>query len=345
MSKFIFVVCAIFLLFAAVYPQQESDLEKSQLRGKVKSIEAYRVSFDAEKGWANRQLWLTESYNTDGNIIERAVFQDGKISSKTVSFYDARGRQIGNDSYSAALDKTMSAPSKTVLVLDDSGHTVELKVYAMKSPETVDVLHKFKYDSKGNQIERDYGRSGKSVVSFDAGNNETSVTHYNGEGRIYGKTFTEYDAQNRRIKLIIHRDGMFYHDARLRYEISYVYDERGRIIEQITKEFNVEPNVTTSHAPEPGRIVYKYDEARHGKEKSVFTSDGYLKEKSVILSDERGNEIGFDCSDFTLQTCRRVVEYQYDNQGNWISKTSQSRSGAGQPLQPNFREERIFNYY
>lgn len=345
MPKFVFAVFAACLLLAPIHPQKKSDLEKSPLRGKIQRIETFRMSFDAAKGWSNRQPWLAENYNADGNTAERTVYQDGKLSSKVVFFYDARGRKIGDDSYSAGLDPTMTVPSKTELILDAAGNTVELKVYARNSPDIVDVSHKFKYDARGNQIERDYGRSGKSVITFDDGNNETSVINYNVEGVIYGKALTEYDEQNRRVKLTLYRDGLFYKDARLRYEISYGYDERGRVVQQITRRFNAEPNVIASHSPEAGKIVFKYDDANRAKEKSTYTADGYLREKSITIADERGNEIGFDCRGFELESCRSILEYQYDDQRNWISKTYQSRDGAGMALKSYFREERIITYY
>lgn len=345
MSKLVCLIFIFCLFYTSAFSQKKSDLEKSAIRGKVKKIESFRMSFDAEKGWVNRQRWLIENFNADGNITERELFQDGQISSKTVSFYDARGRNIGNNSYSAALDKTLSRPSRSELLLDEAGNTIELKIYSRNSPDSVDVLHKFKYDARGNQIERDYGRGGKSVLIFDEKNNPISIVSSNGDGIINGKTFTEYDALNRAVKTIIHRDGMFYKDARLRYEISFKYDDQGRIVERMTKEIDPEPNVIISHAPEPGKTLYKYDDAKRAKQIITYTSDGYLKEKSIVISDERGKEIGFDCSSYELETCRLVLKYEYDSQGNWISKTSQAREVVGLDLKSYFREERVIAYY
>lgn len=346
MLRFLFLTVAVCLFFTpgTVYSQKKSDLEKLQIHGKVKKIETFTSSFDGEKGWTNRLPWITEIYNPDGNTIERIVYQNGQLYNKVVSFYDARGRNTGNDSFSSFLDKTFTVPSKTQFVLDDAGNISELRVFSREDGAKVDILHRFKYDARANQIERDYGASGKSVITFDENNNEIGSINYNGKGAVYGKTSTEYDDRNRKTKLTIYGHGMFYEDARLRYEISYQYDARGRIVEQETKEFNVEPNVSHSHAPEPGKVIYRYDDPKRAKETARYTSDGYLKNKSFTIFDERGNEIGFECVDADLKTCKRMLEYEYDAQGNWTRKTTLGREYIGGAPRPYHAELRSISY-
>src|SRR5690242_11147647 len=118
MRKNLFLFLIFSLLFSmSVYSQKKTDLDKVEIKGKAKKIEYFTSSFDEQKGWTNRRPWIAETYNSDGNILERIVFQDGEISSKIVSLYDSNGRNVGNDSYSAFLDKTMSVPTRTEFVL------------------------------------------------------------------------------------------------------------------------------------------------------------------------------------------------------------------------------------
>src|SRR6476620_7957460 len=119
MSKISILFLSFTMLFSvSVYSQKKTDLEKIEFRGRAKKIQYFNTYLDEQTGWTNRQPWIAETYNSDGNILERIVFQDGEISSKVVSLYDEKGRNVGDDSFSASLDKTLSVPTRTEFVLD-----------------------------------------------------------------------------------------------------------------------------------------------------------------------------------------------------------------------------------
>jgi YD repeat-containing protein len=315
-----------------------------QIHGKVKKIDYFNVQYDEQKGWINRRPWISEFYNQNGNITERSVFHDNQMSSRVVTHYDAKGRKISDDSYSAFIDKTMTIPLRTELILDNAGRVLETKVFS-RNGDKIDVFHNFKYDERGNQIERNYGTGGRVLAVYDAHNNETSTISYSGTGVVTGRTFSEHDNRRRRVKLVIHTDGMFRKEAVLRFEIRFKYDAKSRIIEKQTFEFNAEPNVTLSHAPEPGKILYIYDDDKKTMETVKYTSEGYVKEKLVTIFDDRGKESGFNCESADFETCKQILKYQYDAQGNWIRKTRSGRRFFGDDLRPYQAEERVISYY
>jgi hypothetical protein len=339
MRKFTLIILGICILFLqTIYSQKKSDLEKLEIHGKVKKIEYFILHFD--NGWSNRKPWIVEIYNTDGNIVERSVFQDGQISSKVVSFYDSRGRNTGNDSFSSFLNKNLSTSSKTELILDAKGNVVTMKVYSALSNDKPDLEYTYKYDTRGNEIERNYGKAiGKSVITFDKNNNKTSEMNYNGEGVVYNKNFTEYNKKNQKTKLSI------YERETLRYEIRYMYDEKDRLSDIETREFNIVPNVHYSHAPEAGKVIYTYDEKR----KISWTTKFLLNEtpipNSTTIFNVQKEEIGFYCENGELTTCKTVFEYVLDARNNLVKKICYGRNFYGDTLRPSWAEERVISYY
>jgi hypothetical protein len=339
MRKFTLIILGICILFLqTIYSQKKSNLEKLEIRGKVKKIEYFLLHFD--NAGSNRQPWIVETYNTDGNIVERSVFQDGQISSKVISFYDNRGRNIGNNAFSSSLDKTLTAPSKTELILDATGNVAVMRVYPASDNSKPDLEYTYKYNVRGNEIERNYGKAiGKSVMTFDKNNNKTSETNSNGAGVVYGKNFTEYNEKNQKTKLSI------YDYETLRYEIRYKYDEKERLSEIETHEFNAVPNVRYSHAPEAGKVIYTYNEKRKTSWTTKYLLNGNLLPNSVTISDERGNQIGLSCESGEITTCKTVFEYVFDPQDNLVKKICYRRDFNKGVLQLSWAEERVISYY
>ncbi len=341
MIKFVLTAALVLslLLLQTVYSQKKSDLEQLQIQGKVKNIEYFYLSFDPSNGWSSRKPWISEFYNTNSNIIERTVFRDGQISSQVISFYDARGRNTGNNSFSSASDIAQKIASREELILDAAGNTVQLNVYS-RGGSQIDLTHTYNYDARGNQTERNYGAAvGKSVMTYDENNNETSMLNSNGAGVVYNKNFTEYNEQNRKIKWSIYRDEI------LRYQIQYKYDAKGRLSEVETRELNIVPNMRSSHAPEAGRIVYGYDDKR----KTIWTTkhslNGTPVQNSTTIFNERGEKIGLSCENSESHTCKTVFEYQLDTLGNWTRKTCYGRAFSGDVLSSAWAEERVISYY
>jgi antitoxin component YwqK of YwqJK toxin-antitoxin module len=281
-----------------------------------------------------------ETYNTDGNRIERSVFQDGQISSKVISFYENRGRNIGNDSFSSSLDKTLTTPSKTKLTLNAKGNVVTMKFYSALSNGKPDHEYTYKYDARGNEIELNYGKAkGKSVMTFDKNNNKTSEMYFNGEGVVDNKNFIEYNEKNQETKWSI------YERETLRYEFRYKYDEKGRVSEIETREFNIVPNVHYSDAPEAGKVIYTYDEKRKTSWKTKYLLNGTPIPNSTTIFNEQKEEIGLYCENGELTTCKTVFEYVFDARNNLMKKICYGRSFYGDTLRPSWAEERVISYY
>ena len=151
-----------------------------------------------------------------------------------------------------------------------------------------------------------------------------------------------------------------YQGDTLRYKVISKYDNKSRIIENETVEFNSIPGVYISHAPQPGRVVYNYDDEKRTKEVATYDVGGTLKGRLVYAYDERQNEIGlttFNGDDPTNGDVRdprstskepqnrSLIKIEYDSQGNWTRKTRLIQSDKGGPPQPLTAELRVITYY
>jgi len=52
------------------------------------------------------------------------------------------------------------------------------------------------------------------------------------------------------------------------------YDEKQRIVEKETMEFNAIPELREEYDADPGKVVYTYDDDKRTKEVATYSSDG-----------------------------------------------------------------------
>jgi hypothetical protein len=349
MRKFCALLVLFLLWITPIVAQTKTDKDRNELVGPVKSVEAYLISFNkTDNGIVEaRRRWYTTTYNKDGNISEKFAYdQSGAILEKLVHTYDAKGRSTGYEEYAALLDKTLTIPRHHVYKLNEEGRKVEYIVFA--SQGSVDTRFVYKYDAKGNLIEQQWyahtGQlGGRLVYTFDEKGNETSQTSYQADGSVSWKSISEYDDNGNKTEWIQ------YQGNSLKYKILFSYDSKGRVLEKETAEFNRPPNaLPPSHSPEPGKVVYTYDDDKRTKEETTYNVDGTLKEKVAYAYDERKNEVGrtvFNADGSVKNGDALLMNIEYDSHGNWTRKTRLIQSEKdGQP-QAVHAELRVIAYY
>ncbi|PYS74368.1 MAG: hypothetical protein DMF69_01925 [Acidobacteria bacterium] len=361
------ILCSLWI--TPLLAQTKTDRDRAELVGPVKKVEAYLVDFSIKDGSTvegKRRPWYSTTYNNEGNISEKISYdQTGAILEKLIHTYDGKGRSTGYEEYASMLDKSLTIPRRHVYNLDEEGRKVEYIVFESKG--TVGTRFIYKYDPKGNLIEEHwYGYTGvlggKTVNTFDENGKQTAQASYSGDGTLNWKTISKYDFQGNRTEWIQ------YEGEILRYKVTSSYDSKGRIQENETVEFNGNPNVRASHAPEPGKVVYTYDDGKRTKDVATYGVDGTLKNRLVYTYDERGNEIGrtefsgdgspknFEIQFFDnvndpgsalrgIVSGRALMNIEYDSKGNWTRKTRLIQSEKGGPPQAYHSELRVITYY
>lgn len=330
-----------FLALSIAAAQGRDDKKQHDLVGAVKSVEVGRIEYTLKNGKSVAGKRIPNhkiTFNEDGNKTEEISYDqsNGSITSKTVYAYNKEGRLKSYESYSSAVDKTLSTPQKNDYKLDDKGNVLEQVNYQPDGSPGSRFL--YKYDAKGNKTEELFyswngSRMGKVVNTYDEASHLLTSTSYNEDDSISWKNVATYNAKGNQTEWVQYLTGI------LRYRITYNYDDKNRVIEQETFEYNKPPSLRSSHAPEPGKIVYTYNDAKRTKQVDTYNEDGSLKNKMIYLMDERGNEVGWRTFNANgspkytalhwydnarlLRTLSGIdsANIEYDSKGNWIKRT------------------------
>ncbi len=345
--------CALLVLYlfwiTPIVSQTKIDKDRDELVGPVKRVEAYLIDFvkkDNRIVEGKHRPWYITTYNSEGNISERASYQDGAITGKYVHTYDQNGRSTGYEEYVALLDKTLTIPRRHVYRLDQEGRRIEYIVF--ESDGSIGTRFVYKYDAKGNLSEEQWyahtGQLGGTMVyTFDEKGNQTSQAGYLADGALSSKSISKYDGNGNKT------EWLQYHGNTLRYKILYSYDSKGRILEQETVEFNRAPGaLPPSHSPEPGKVVYTYDDDKRTAEVATYELDGTLKGKVTYTYDERKNEVGrtvINADGSVKNGGSQCMNIEYDSHGNWTRKTRLIQSEKGGQPQAYHAELRVITYY
>lgn len=344
-------LCALLVLcllcVTPIASQTKPDKDRDDLVGPVKRVEAYLSEFVTKDNQSveNKRRWHITTYNTDGNTTEKVLYdQNDKIMARDLYTYDANGRSTGYEEYVLWIDKALTIPRRHVYTLNAAGRRVEYTVF--ESNGTAGTRFVYKYDVKGNLIEQQWyahtGRlGGRTVYTFDEKGNQTSQASYD-EGSLSWKNVSKYDANGN------NTETLQYQGDTLRYKFLNSYDSKGRILEKETVEFNSKPQAFPSHPPQPGKVVYTYDDEKRTKEEATYAVDGTLRRKVTYAYDERNNEIGliiFYAYGPHQNSETRLTNIEYDSHGNWTRKTRFRQPEKGGQPQPFHAELRVITYY
>ena len=342
----------------------KSDVEKAGLAGRVKSVELVRVEYAFKDGRgveSKRGIVRKTIYDEQGRRAEEVMYdQGGSPSARNVYTYDAAGRSTGYEEYNSVLDRSLSKPRRHVYTLDGAGRTVEYTVY--ESDGSVGSRFTYAYDAAGNKTEETFyswqgRRMGRLVYAYDARGHLLTQTSYNEGDEVSWKQVHVYDAEGRKT------ESAQYQGETLRYRFFYKYDAKGRVKEVETREFNAIPNVRTTHAPEPGRVVYTYDDEKRTKEVATYDERGTLKKRMLHSLDEKGNDAGAkelnadgspkaaemrlydENAGLRTVTGTTSAEFVYDARGNWTRKTFLIKPAGAERAEPYWAEFREIVYY
>ena len=342
-------LCLTVLLAAALrvsaQPPELSNARSEGFLGPVKTVEEFVVEYsmvDGKTSALTLRPWRSLRFDRAGNAMETLHYDGkGELRQKLVYTFEASGRPSGYRSFSATpISNRLSYVQDHVYKFDAAGRIYEYAVFeADGKPQT---KFTYTYDGKGPLIEQAWYThigtlGGKSVHTFEPDKRKRIQAHYDADGTQAWLRAEIMDASGR----VTRRE--HYRGTTLKFEISFIYDSKGRLTEQVTRELNSNPNVWVSHEPEPGRLVYSYDDRERTKELLRYDLDGQLLGIEVWRLDEKGNEnewaryyVNWVEQPFVISfhddiskpdspfrnsiSGRKVTEYLYDRHGNWTRK-------------------------
>lgn len=335
MRTFILIILSLFL-FAFIGNKPKNDLEKQNLKGKVKSV--IESTFFAKAGMFGKlqKDGLMDKYkyvfNNAGEETERIKYDT--TSNRDVPIETIIYKYDSNDNLIERYDKRGDS---IVFKYDNSKHVIEEENF-----DSNKLVYKvtYKYDDRGNKIEkREYSHENKlessKVYKFDRSGNETEAyNHYfNIQGTSDSRVTYKYDNRNNKIE----KDS-YEPDSVLKWKGTYKYDDSGHVIEDGSYHYNRDKTLTDQMADCTNK--YKHDEKGNIIEKIYTNKSTGLSYKSTFKFDARGNLIEFcKYNDKGKLIESEKSRYTYDEVGNWVKEIDIEN---GEPLSIT---ERQIEYY
>lgn len=231
-------------------------------------------------------------YDWDGKLIWLInLYYNGKFSPSRASGEDVLLGKIKTNLYTGKTEYT----NKIEYKYDDKGNQIEKTVYY--SDESLDTKYEFKYDNNGRIIDE---------------------PHYYFSPKLSDKYELMYDTNGRIVT-----------EPKLSQKYIYDYDDRGNKKEKTYKYFfpdrKEDPDRYTNHwgYNDKNQCVEYSSHSRYGKNEwdnsttYKYNDQGKIIEENAVSSKKIFNEEknNYDTSDNTITT-----KYEYDNRGNWIKK-------------------------
>ncbi len=253
----IIAIVSIAFLSCTKYEIRKNDLEKSNLKGKIARVTYIRYSVIEKFGELNmgekKPYSNFEHYNEEGFLIEESGFLSKKLqyneenqlvkminSEDTTTYrYNDKGLKVEEDVYSNQL------LAKTKYFYDDNGNEVENKLYSGSGE--LRYHNKKQYDEKNCIEEKNFGSSNDlmNLIKYkydDKGNQIEKIIYFNinGEEKIKKDT-DKYDEKNNKIEYS-HYSNLYGEDYYSGKTVYKKYDSKGNWIESI-EYFNNKPNI------------------------------------------------------------------------------------------------------
>ncbi len=353
------------LTFPCANAQTKWYLNTEQLTGPVHTVQiefAEMTVVDGKEIEFGRRPHQKVVYDRSGNEIERINFRrDGSIENHSVQLIDANGRIAGWQELEPRADGGQRLSSRSESVYDNRGNRIEAIVYdqgveshrtsaafdrAGHMVEEVMVTdggawkqtRKLTYDSGGRLIRTLVDINGTLQLieqAYDSSGNLVKYKYSGTDGRSDSEARYAYDEHGREKE----RNA---EDSISKFKMISSYDSGGRVSRRVTYFEYKRPNISMSHAPEPGTVEFRHNDDGQLVEESVYSPEGALKRRTTNDYDKgkRLRSQVYRNSDDVVVT---EVNYEYDSLGNRVKRVTVSSDQAGKPVVDV--EHRVITYY
>lgn len=245
---------------------------------------------------------ITYDFNEQGDVIKESGQDNGfPMIWKNTYKYDSNGNMIE----SVKEDSWSCNKIQNLYVYDSNGKVIKKDIVSFNSLLCGSVVESdtepwgetkvvYKYDSHGNEIERNMYRdetatTEKFSYAYDCNGNIIEKIEYTSEGSVYQKFIYQYDSEGRMAEYAI------YYPDELMEKATYIYNSDGNVVEQTLYQ-NEEIFCDDSFSADgeyygSGKFVYKYNSKGEMTEKSYSTSDGSSSTRTTCEYDSKGNRI------------------------------------------------------
>jgi hypothetical protein len=220
------ILIVMFLMsFPTLAQKLKSDREDEGLRGKVKIVSTETADLSNESGKlveGRRKPSLNETYDVDGNLIEQ-------------TFYDYMGNLSETRKFGYVDGERVSKHERTRHVYDPPPAAPPSQATNKKWDPRYDWMYKYKYDARGNRIERTiYNGDGslwiRDVTKLDSNDNKIEWARYAANGSLNFSRKSKYDEKGNEIEeTYFNADGAISN----RYSYTYEFDQMENWIKRV----------------------------------------------------------------------------------------------------------------
>jgi hypothetical protein len=219
MKNIITLISFTLICYVCLAQGNENKLSKVPLKGKIKEvIDHYFENIEKVDTLKPHQKEISR-FDTTGNEIEEvfcdtdrvmvSIFRYNKNAENTeIVVYDTSKTDtmksiLKYNDKGYVIEKEDLVTSNTVLQIESGykynnmGQQVEIDLYYKNKPEDTTSKVYFKYDDKGNRVEKDvflakFGLFGTNIYRYDNQGHEIYSAWYNGAGRLSDEIKSEY---------------------------------------------------------------------------------------------------------------------------------------------------------
>ncbi len=280
MKYLIFVVCTFFMLESCTKTNSinlKNDLQKAELKGKIKSISAKHFS----------------ARDSFGIVVKTGYFNE--LNSYSIRYYN----QHGYITKVLGLNKHGNPLGTTLYYYNASNHLVKIEEV---DPNSASVsIERIEYDSVSNTeigiITKNEKVEGKKLTKYNLNKQVLEYRYYDSLGNISTTITHTYDINGNNIS----SDYVFNNNTRQNQKM--YYDSYGKLIKlKITSQ-----SPTVNHSSE---TIYTYNDMLDVIYSEEISKDNVFKTTYTYLYDELGNWIKKTCkSDNLIYIYEREIEY------------------------------------
>lgn len=307
--------------------EKETDLEKLNLNGKVKSylktISRNSVSQnDSLKSEIKEVFRESIKFNKKGNIIEKNSYtKSGNLYKTWVSKYDKKNNEIGiieikypNDTLKTWVKRYDNSGNQIELLIYDNKDSLlrhsksiynqfnqitELIILQSRKEKNQIIKAEYLYDNSGNRIKRTSiykdGSKTEWLTKYDNKGNETEWMVYDKNGKLERRDIYFYDENSNLIK-----EKSFNSNNILESSGTFKFDNKGNEIEYV--EYLYDSIIS--------KEIYIYKEEKLVTK--TYNSKGELKSTTELISKFDNNENLIKELLFTNGKLEKIKEYKIE---------------------------------
>ena len=259
---------------------------------------------------------IATKYDEQGRVIQE-IRKESRFETDTTNQY--RGDRLAEQEFTFPNTQSPRPKVRNSWTYDGTRKLIEYK--RTRGDAIENHMTNFKRDSQGRLTSFDYRQGGKddlfsrTALRYSADGKTVDITDLDKADVVTRSTTQIADDRGHVVLAVIREWDWRTKKAKRPITVHFTYDKQGRLVEQNTEDYDIEPSGGESELP-PGKVSISYDDVAHTKKTAYSRKEGVIT--STITLDSAGATVAayFETGTETLDT---KLECKYDSRDNWTS--------------------------